>query len=59
MDVADRAISLAEWNGLIEDRTESDDPILNLAEDGGGTYDAIFIGGGAAPRSADRRGGSS
>jgi dihydrolipoamide dehydrogenase len=50
MDIADRPISLAEWNGLIEDHMVSSDPILNLAGDMEATYDAVFIGGGAAGR---------
>lgn len=50
MDVADQQISLTDWNGLIENHMASADPILNLADDGAGTYDAIFIGGGAAGR---------
>jgi dihydrolipoamide dehydrogenase len=50
MDVADRPISLSEWSALIDDHMDSTEPILNLAEDGTGIYDAVFIGGGAAGR---------
>jgi 2-oxopropyl-CoM reductase (carboxylating) len=50
MDISDRQISLEEWNSVIDDHMTSADPILNLADDGDGTYDAVFIGGGAAGR---------
>ena len=50
MDIARQSISLPEWNGIIEEHMSTDDPILNLEDDGAGTYDAIFIGGGAAGR---------
>jgi 2-oxopropyl-CoM reductase (carboxylating) len=50
MDVSARRLSMADWNGVIEAHLSSDEPILNLRDEGAGTYDAVFIGGGAAGR---------
>jgi dihydrolipoamide dehydrogenase len=41
---------MSSWNGIIEEHLGNDEPIVNLAEDGAGVYDAVFIGGGAAGR---------
>lgn len=48
MDVASAHPSMADWNGIIEQGLSNDDPIFNLSD--GGTYDAVFIGGGASGR---------
>ncbi len=50
MDIAEQTISLPEWSPIIDAHMDSDEPIVNLVDDGQGTYDAIFIGGGAAGR---------
>ncbi len=50
MDVAGTDVSMHDWNGIIDSFLESEEPILNLLEGGSGTYDAVFIGGGAAGR---------
>jgi pyruvate/2-oxoglutarate dehydrogenase complex dihydrolipoamide dehydrogenase (E3) component len=52
MDVSGRYLSLGEWCELIEALLvdPGGEPILNLEDDGRGTYDAIFIGGGAGGR---------
>ena len=45
-------LDVVAWRSAIEDALDRADssPILNLADDGDGTYDAIFVGGGAAGR---------
>lgn len=51
MDIRDEQFTLAQWNDLIEsclDDPESE-PLFNVAADRG-TYDAIFVGGGAGGR---------
>lgn len=50
MDIAGTEVTMSDWNGIIDDFLARDEPILNLDDDGSGTYDAIFIGGGAAGR---------
>ncbi|MBA2426224.1 MAG: NAD(P)/FAD-dependent oxidoreductase [Actinobacteria bacterium] len=50
MDIANSTVSMAEWNSLIEGHMNDDEPITNLQDGGGGTYDAVFLGGGAAGR---------
>lgn len=52
MDVRDKHLNLAEWYEVIENalRDSHADPIFNLASDADGTYDAIFVGGGAGGR---------
>lgn len=50
MDVAGTEVTMSEWNGIIDEFLTRDEPILNLDDGGEGTYDAIFIGGGAAGR---------
>ncbi len=51
MDVAGQSVSMPEWNTIIDRFLETpDEPILNLSDGGAGTYDAVFIGGGAAGR---------
>src|SRR3712207_5099999 len=50
MDVASMKLSMAEWNQVIDEFLSNSEPILNLHDQGKGTYDAIFIGGGAAGR---------
>lgn len=52
MDVTHQHLDLAEWTRLIDDLIDSprDEPIVNLSDGGTGTYDAVFIGGGAGGR---------
>lgn len=51
MDIAGREISLEQWGSVIDELLDtSDEPILNLVDEGRGTYDAVFIGGGAGGR---------
>jgi pyruvate/2-oxoglutarate dehydrogenase complex dihydrolipoamide dehydrogenase (E3) component len=52
MDVRDKQLNLGEWYEVIEDalRTPDSEPIFNLDSDTDGTYDAIFVGGGAGGR---------
>ena len=49
MDVRDQSISLPEWTQIIDEYYGTDEPIMNVQADGG-SYDAIFVGGGAAGR---------
>jgi dihydrolipoamide dehydrogenase len=44
------SIRLPDWTPLVEDHLATGEPIVNLAGDGEGVYDAIFVGGGAAGR---------
>jgi 2-oxopropyl-CoM reductase (carboxylating) len=50
MDVSALRPSMADWNRVIEGHLSSEEPILNVRDDGRGTYDAVFVGGGAAGR---------
>lgn len=53
MDVANLSVSMDEWNDIIDDLLTGDrrdEPIENLVDGGTGTYDAVFIGGGASGR---------
>ena len=50
MDVSNMSIRLPDWTPLVEDHLATGEPIVNLAGDGEGVYDAIFVGGGAAGR---------
>jgi pyruvate/2-oxoglutarate dehydrogenase complex dihydrolipoamide dehydrogenase (E3) component len=50
MDISGTAVSMGDWNRIIEEHLTDDEPILNLEGGGQGTYDAIFFGGGAAGR---------
>jgi pyruvate/2-oxoglutarate dehydrogenase complex dihydrolipoamide dehydrogenase (E3) component len=45
-------LDVVAWRSAIEDAIDRphSTPILNLKDDGAGTYDAIFVGGGAAGR---------
>ena len=49
VDVRDQSISLPEWTQIIDEYYGTDEPIMNVQADGG-SYDAIFVGGGAAGR---------
>src|SRR4029453_13512541 len=48
MDISGTAVSMGDWNRIIEEHLTDDEPILNLERGGQGIYDAIFFGGGAA-----------
>lgn len=52
MDVTDQKLDLREWTRIVDDAVDnaSTEPIVNLRDGGAGTYDAIFIGGGAGGR---------
>lgn len=52
MDISRQQPDLEDWYTLIEQLLQdgSEEPIENLVDDGGGTYDAVFIGGGAGGR---------
>jgi 2-oxopropyl-CoM reductase (carboxylating) len=50
VDVSNMSIRLPDWTPLVEDHLATGEPIVNLAGDGEGVYDAIFVGGGAAGR---------
>jgi pyruvate/2-oxoglutarate dehydrogenase complex dihydrolipoamide dehydrogenase (E3) component len=52
MDVRDKQLNLGEWYEVIEDalRRPNSEPIFNLDPGIDGTYDAIFVGGGAGGR---------
>jgi dihydrolipoamide dehydrogenase len=50
VDIAEADISITEWSGVIEDCMGNGETVLNLEDDGAGTYDAVFIGGGASGR---------
>jgi 2-oxopropyl-CoM reductase (carboxylating) len=52
VDVTNEHFNLREWTRVIDAAVENptDDPIVNLPQGGSGTYDAIFIGGGAGGR---------
>jgi dihydrolipoamide dehydrogenase len=45
-------LDVVGWQSAVKDAIDQPDstPILNLKDDGGGIYDAIFVGGGAAGR---------
>jgi len=49
VDVREQSISLPEWTQIIDEYYGTDEPIVNV-QAGGGVYDAIFVGGGAAGR---------
>lgn len=50
MDVSRNSVSMEQWSSIIDERMLDDEPVLNLQGDGEGTYDAVFVGGGAAGR---------
>lgn len=50
MDVSNDVVTMGDWNTIIDEYLANDEPILNLQDRGEGTYDAVFIGGGAAGR---------
>ena len=50
MQLDGRHVSMGEWNELIDDAMGHDEPLLNLPDGDGETYDAIFVGGGAGGR---------
>jgi pyruvate/2-oxoglutarate dehydrogenase complex dihydrolipoamide dehydrogenase (E3) component len=52
LDISRQQPNLEEWYEIIERllRDTSNEPIENLWNDGAGTYDAVFIGGGAGGR---------
>lgn len=49
MDVAGAAVSMQDWNDIIDRFMGSEEPILNVDDDSG-AYDAVFLGGGAGGR---------
>jgi pyruvate/2-oxoglutarate dehydrogenase complex dihydrolipoamide dehydrogenase (E3) component len=50
MELNGRHVSMAEWNELIDDAMDHEEPLFNLPDGDGETYDAIFVGGGAGGR---------
>src|SRR5919109_4350547 len=50
MDVSGTPVSMGDWGRIVEEHLSTDEPIVNLEDAGQGTYDAVFIGGGAAGR---------
>ncbi len=50
MNISGIPVSMGDWGRIIEERLGDDEPILNLENDGDGTYDTVFVGGGAAGR---------
>jgi dihydrolipoamide dehydrogenase len=50
VDVSDRSIPLVDWTPLVDAHLTSGEALVNLVDGGEGSYDAIFVGGGAAGR---------